>query len=287
MKKITVLIMIICLSITLLSGCGEPAARVFDAGQYVLSYAELDGHSLEASALYPSDAYLLLCSDGTGRLVLGEEACEITWSRGDGTVSVHIDAMDASGTDAGGVLTLNMGNTGFVYTFAAGEYHPEEASAQQAETTPYTQWSGSWSGRIWFEDVQGKWLDFEDRTMAADVTIVLDAEGKGSLVLHNSFYSKEVPMMTLQLNCMEEALTCESGYFMSYPVSDKNISFELTREMASEIETTVILPPNEYAFGHIYFPEDLPEDYETDVLRIRGKCGDPEGYFSYKIVLTR
>ena len=287
MKKIAVLIMIICLSLILLTGCGEPPARVFDAGQYVLSYAEMDGHALDASALYPTGAYLLLCADGTGRMILGEDACEISWTREEGTISVLIDKLEASGTEKGDVLTLAIGNTGLVYTFTAGEYHPEEASAQIQEILPQTRWSGSWTGRIWFEEVQGKWADFEDRTMAADVNISLDAEGNGSLVLHNSFYSKELPMMTLQLKASEEALTCESGYFMSFPVTNENNSFELTREMASGIETTQIIFPNEYAFGHIYFEEDMEEDYETDVLRIRGRCGDADGYFRYKIVLTR
>ena len=286
MKKIAVLIMIICLTLALLTGCGEPAARVFDAGQYALSYAEMDGHALEASSLYPSGAWLLLCADGTGRLILGEDACEISWSRGDGTISVLIDKMEVSGTDSGDVLTLDVGQTGLVYTFAAGEYHPEEPSAQDAESTTQNRWSGFWTGRIWFEEVKGKWAPFEDRTMAADVTIALNAEGEGSLILHNSYYSKDKPMMTAQLSASDETLKCESGYFMSFPLTEDNISFELTREMASEIETTQIIFPNEWSFGHIYFDEDMEEDYETDVLRIRGGCGDAEGYFSYKIVLT-
>jgi hypothetical protein len=220
-------------------------------------------------------------------MILGEDACEISWTRGDGVITILIDKMEASGTEKGNVLTLDIGNTGLVYTFTAGEYHPEEASAQIPESSPKDKWSGSWTGRIWFEEVQGKWADFEDRTMAADINISLDAEGNGSLVLYNSFYSKELPMMTLQLKASEETLNCESGYFMSFPVTDENISFELTREMASGIETTQIIFPNEYSFGHIYFEENMEEDYETDVLRIRGKCGDADGYFNYKIVLTR
>ena len=287
MKKITVVIVNICFFLTILSGCGEPPARVFDAGQYVLSGAELDGNALEASALYPSGAWLLLSADGTGRLILGENACDVSWKREGGTVSVLIDELAAAGPDAGDVLKLSMGSTGLVYTFTKGEYQPEEASENAEENTAQKRWNGSWTGRIWFEEVQGKWADFEDRTMAADVIVSLSAEGEGSLVLHNSVYSKEVPMMTLRLKGTEEALKCESGYFMSFPVSDENIRFELTREMTSEIESTVIMPPNEYAYGHIYFPEDLPEDYETDVLRIFGKCGDADGFFRYKIVLTR
>ena len=70
-------------------------------------------------------------------------------------------------------------------------------------------------------------------------------------------------------------------------MTDENISFELSREMASEVETTQIIFPNEYSFGHIYFDENLAEDYETVVFRIRGRCGDADGYFRYKIVLTR
>lgn len=286
MKKFTVII-IICFSLSLLSGCGEPAARVFDAGQYVLSYAEMDGHVLDASALYPTGAYLLLCADGSGRLILGEDACEITWQREAGQISVLIDKLEAAGKDSGDVLALTIGQTGFVYTFAAGEYHPVQASDTSAEAEPRNRWSGAWTGRIWFEQVQGKWAYQEDRTMAADVLLSLDDEGKGSLLLHNAFYSKDAPMMTLQLTADGDTLHCESGYFMSYPVSDENISFELTREMASQIETTQIIFPNEWSFGHIYFEEDAEEDYETDVLRIRGGCGDAEGYFRYKIVLTR
>lgn len=287
MKKILIFFLILLLLTVFLVGCKEPAARVFDAGQYVLAYAEIDGHALEPSELYPSGAYLLLCADGTGRLILGEDACEINWKKEEENITVLIDEIVASGTDSSGAITLTFGQTGLVYIFTAGEYLPEESLSEDRESSLQNRWSGSWTGRIWFEEVQGKWADFEDRTMAAEVKVSLDADGKGSLILNNSFYSKELPMMTLHLSAEEEKLKCESGFFMSFPVTDENISFELSREMASEVETTQIIFPNEYSFGHIYFDENPAEDYETVVFRIRGRCGDADGYFRYKIVLTR
>ena len=287
MKKILIFFLILLLLTVFLVGCKEPAARVFDAGQYVLAYAEIDGHALEPSELYPSGAYLLLCADGTGRLILGEDACEINWKKEEENITVLIDEIVASGTDSSGAITLTFGQTGLVYIFTAGEYLPEESLSEDRESSMQNRWSGSWTGRIWFEEVQGKWADFEDRTMAAEVKVSLDADGKGSLILNNSFYSKELPMMTLHLSAEEEKLKCESGFFMSFPVTDENISFELSREMASEVETTQIIFPNEYSFGHIYFDENPAEDYETVVFRIRGRCGDADGYFRYKIVLTR
>ena len=287
MKKILIFFLILLLLTVFLVGCKEPAARVFDAGQYVLAYAEIDGHALEPSELYPSGAYLLLCADGTGRLILGEDACEINWKKEEENITVLIDEIVASGTDSSGAITLTFGQTGLVYIFTAGEYLPEESLSEDRESILQNRWSGSWTGRIWFEEVQGKWADFEDRTMAAEVKVSLDADGKGSLILNNSFYSKELPMMTLHLSAEEEKLKCESGFFMSFPVTDENISFELSREMASEVETTQIIFPNEYSFGHIYFDENPAEDYETVVFRIRGRCGDADGYFRYKIVLTR
>ena len=287
MKKTLIIILIFFLLTIFLTGCGETATRVFDAGQYVLAYAEIDGHALEPSELYPSGAYLLLCADGTGRLILGEDACEINWKKEEENVTVLIDEIVASGTDSSGTITLTFGQTGLVYYFTAGEYLPEKSLSEDKESSLQNRWSGSWSGRIWFEEVQGKWADFEDRTMAAEVNVSLDADGKGSLILNNSFYSKELPMMTLHLSAEEEKLKCESGFFMSFPVTDENISFELSREMVSEVETTQIIFPNEYSFGHIYFDENPAEDYETVVFRIRGRCGDADGYFRYKIVLTR
>jgi hypothetical protein len=287
MKKKLIMIIFLLLLVIFLVGCRESAERVFDAGQYTLSYAEIDGHELELSELYPSGAYLLLCADGTGRLILGENACEITWRKEEENLTVLIEEIEASGKDKNGTLTLAFGPTGLIYTFTEGEYSPDESFSEDRERNLQNSWSGSWSGRIWFEEVHGKWADFEDRTMAAEVTVSMDANGKGSLILYNPFYSKELPMMTLRISAEEQNLKCESGYFMSFPVTDDIISFEINREMASEIETTQIIFPNEYAFGHIYFEDDLAEDYEMDVFRIRGRCGDADGYFRYKIVLTR
>ena len=287
MKKTLMMIIFILLLANFLVGCGESAERVFDAGQYTLSYAEIDGYALEPSELYPSGAYLLLCADGTGRLILGEDACEINWRKEEEVITVLIDEIEASGKENDDTLTLAIGSTGLIYTFTAGEYLPDESLSEDRETNLQNSWNGYWSGRIWFEEVQGKWADFENRTMAAEVTVSVGDDGKGRLILFNPLYSKELPMMTLRISAEEENLKCESGYFMSFPVTEDIISFELNRDMASEVETAQIIFPNEYAFGHIYFEEDSTEDYETVVFRIKGRCGDADGYFRYKIVLTR
>ena len=94
-------------------------------------------------------------------------------------------------------------------------------------------------------------------------------------------------MATLSVNAADGKLKCESGYLMAFPLQEWGISITRDRELMSEIEDTIILHPNVYEFGHIYFPEETAEDFETDVLRLTGRCENNEGYFRYKIVLTR
>ena len=124
--------------------------------------------------------------------------------------------------------------------------------------------------RIWFEEVSGEWADFEDRTMAMEALITLDDEGEGTLVLNNSFYSDSMPMATLSITVADGTMKCESGYFMAFPLQEWGISISRDRELMSEIEDTIILHPNVYEFGHIYFPEETAEDVEADVKTTGG-----------------
>ena len=289
MKKICYLTILILIITMVLSGCGESAEPVYDAGQFILSVVEMDGHRFEAASVYPAGAYLLLSADGSGRLILGKEACNVNWQREEGSLSVSIDALTASGTESGGVLTLQMGSTGLVYVFSEGNNAPSHIAEEDAaeENDLQRKWNGVWTGRMWFEEVSGEWADFEDRTMAMEALITLDDEGEGTLVLNNSFYSDSMPMATLSITVADGTMKCESGYFMAFPLQEWGISISRDRELMSEIEDTIILHPNVYEFGHIYFPEETAEDVEADVLRLTGRCENDAGYFRYKIVLTR
>ena len=289
MKKRYFLTILIMLAVLYLNGCGKSAEPVYDAGQFALTAVEMDGHRFEAASVYPSGAYLLLSADGSGRLILGEEACNVSWRREEGSLSVSMDALTASGTEKGGELTLQMGSTGLVFVFSEGNNTSSLMAVADAvaENDLQRQWNGLWSGRMWFEEVGGEWADFEDRTMAIEALITLDAEGAGSLILSNSFYSDSLPMATLSVTAADGKMKCESGYLMAFPLQEWSLSITRDREMLSEIEDTIILHPNVYEFGHIYFPEETEEDVETDVLRLTGRCENDAGYFRYKIVLTR
>ena len=289
MKKKCGVTILILFFIMLLAGCaGQQTERVFDAGQYALASVEMDGHMTDAYSVYPSGAWLLLSTDGTGRLILGEDACNISWEDRNGEFSAAIDAMHISGTASDGVLTLEMGSTGMVYVFTQGGALPETAAeADSPENLLQGKWNGFWTGRMWFEEVNGEWLDFEDRTMSIDALVSLNADGEGSMILSNSSYSEDSPMAQLDITATEEKIKCESGYFMAFPLQEWGINIAYSREMSDEIESTIILHPNVWEFGHIYFPEEEEEVRELDVLRLTGRCENANGSFRYKIVLTK
>ena len=276
----------------LLTSCGSAAPVSYDAGQYQLRRLTLDGTELDLSLVYPEGACLLLESSGNGVLFLGKEFCDVQWQQAGESFILTVNELTASGTAANGTLTLSFDSLGLTYFFAEGQAElPAAAEAAPAELTPLQQrWNGSWSGRLWFEDPQGEWADYEYRSMAVDAAVTLTAEGKGSIRLSNSFYSALLPMAEISISADGAAAKCNSGYFMAYPCEEWGVDIALSEELPSQIEDTVIMHPDVWEFGHYYVSgeEEQPqEEQSVDVLRLHGKCRDSAGSFAYKIVLTR
>ena len=290
--KNNILILILWLTIFLTACTGEQDPS-YDAGRYILSEVLLDGEALSPSSLYLEGAYLLLSSDGTGRLILGSDALDITWQQENTSFSVAINTLTASGTREGDSLSLSLDTLHLELLFTEGDITSALTESASASTLPSQTrqqliWSGDWSGRLWFEDPKGEWADYRDRTLTVTCSVLVQPDGTGVLRLYSPYYSDSVPMASASFSLEEYKVHCLSGYMMSYPIPEWGMDISLDAEKLTDIEDTVIFHPDVYEYGHFYNAETpVDRNAKTDVLRITGSCNDLSGGFGYKIVLTK
>ena len=277
----------------LLTGCTAEKAPVYDAGQYLLSGAELDGKELSVSSLYPGGGYLLLSEDGSGRLILGSDACDISWQKRQQEISLLINDLTATGKMEADSLTLLLEDLNLTLAFTAGDAsaairEAENPVANARQNRNQLLWGGSWSGRLWFEDPKGEWSDYQDQTLSLTAEVAMEPDGTGTLRLFSKYYSESVPMALVNFTLEQYKVHCISGYLMSYPIPEWGMEIELSTDRKVDVEDTVIMHPDIYEYGH-YYNADPPinRNEMIDVLRLTGSCHDLDGGFDYKIVLTR
>ena len=277
----------------LLTGCPAEKAPVYDAGQYLLSGAELDGKELSVSSLYPGGGYLLLSEDGSGRLILGSDACDVSWQKRQKEISLLINDLTATGKMEADSLTLLLENLNLTLAFTAGDAsaairEAENPVANARQNRDQLLWGGSWSGRLWFEDPKGEWSDYQDQTLSLTAEVAMEPDGTGTLRLFSKYYSESVPMALVNFTLEQYKVHCISGYLMSYPIPEWGMEIELSTDRKVDVEDTVIMHPDIYEYGH-YYNADPPinRNEMIDVLRLTGSCHDLDGGFDYKIVLTR
>ena len=290
--KNNILILILWLTIFLTACTGEQDPS-YDAGRYILSEVLLDGEALSSSSLYPEGAFLLLSSDGTGRLILGSDASDITWQQENTSFSVAVNTLTASGTREGDSLSLSLDTLHLELLFTEGDITSALTESASASTLPSQTrqqliWNGDWSGRLWFEDPKGEWADYRDRTLTVTCSVRVQPDGTGVLRLYSPYYSDAIPMASASFSLEEYKVHCLSGYMMSYPIPEWGMDISLDAEKLTDIEDTVIFHPDVYEYGHFYNAETpVDRNAKTDVLRITGSCNDLSGGFDYKIVLTK
>ena len=277
----------------LLTGCTAEKAPVYDAGQYLLSGAELDGKELSVSSLYPGGGYLLLSEDGSGRLILGSDACDVSWQKRQQEISLLINDLTATGKMEADSLTLLLEDLNLTLAFTAGDAsaairEAENPVANARQNRNQLLWGGSWSGRLWFEDPKGEWSDYQDQTLSLTAEVAMEPDGTGTLRLFSKYYSESVPMALVNFTLEQYKVHCISGYLMSYPIPEWGMEIELSTDRKVDVEDTVIMHPDIYEYGH-YYNADPPinRNEMIDVLRLTGSCHDLDGGFDYKIVLTR
>ena len=277
----------------LLTGCTAEKAPVYDAGQYLLSGAELDGKELSVSSLYPGGGYLLLSEDGSGRLILGSDACDVSWQKRQQEISLLINDLTATGKMEADSLTLLLEDLNLTLAFTAGDAsaairEAENPVANARQNRNQLLWGGSWSGRLWFEDPKGEWSDYQDQTLSLTAEVAMEPDGTGTLRLFSKYYSESVPMALVNFTLEQYKVHCISGYLMSYPIPEWGMEIELSTDRKVDVEDTVIMHPDIYEYGH-YYNADPPVNRNemVDVLRLIGSCHDLDGGFDYKIVLTR
>ena len=277
----------------LLTGCTAEKAPVYDAGQYLLSGAELDGKELSVSSLYPGGGYLLLSEDGSGRLILGSDACDVSWQKQQQEISLLINDLTATGKMEADSLTLLLEDLNLTLLFTAGDAsaairEAENPVANARQNRNQLLWGGSWSGRLWFEDPKGEWSDYQDQTLSLTAEVAMEPDGTGTLRLFSKYYSESVPMALVNFTLEQYKVHCISGYLMSYPIPEWGMEIELSTDRKVDVEDTVIMHPDIYEYGH-YYNADPPinRNEMIDVLRLTGSCHDLDGGFDYKIVLTR
>ncbi len=290
--KSYILILILWLTV-FLAACTGGQEPSYDAGRYILSGVLLDGEALSPSSLYPEGGYLLLSPDGTGRLILGSDASDITWQQENTSFSVAVNTLTASGTREGDSLSLSLDTLHLELLFTEGDITSALTESASASTLPSQTrqqliWSGDWSGRLWFEDPKGEWADYLDRTLTVTCSVRVQPDGTGVLRFYSPYYSDAVPMASASFSLEEYKVHCLSGYMMSYPIPEWGMDISLDAEKLTDIEDTVIFHPDVYEYGHFYNAETpVDRNAKTDVLRITGSCNDLSGGFDYKIVLTK
>ena len=214
--KNNILILILWLTIFLTACTGEQDPS-YDAGRYILSEVLLDGEALSPSSLYPEGAYLLLSSDGTGRLILGSDASDITWQQENTSFSVAINTLTAYGTREGDSLSLSLDTLHLELLFTEGDItsaltESASASTLSSQTRQQLIWSGDWSGRLWFEDPKGEWADYRDRTLTVTCSVCVQPDGTGILRLYSPYYSDSVPMASASFS-LEEYSSLSFGLY--------------------------------------------------------------------------
>ena len=288
-SKKTYICLFLCLSVMLLlAACATPESMKNCVRTYILSSVSLDGEELEAHTVYPQGGSLRLYDDGTGRIYLGEMSSAIGWQSTDDSYTLVINSLCATGEENSGVLTLTMGDTGLVYEFAEGE-PGESGTAYAPETKLQSEWNGEWQGRMWFYDPEGEWQEYEDRSMEIKASVYINEEGEGSIRLNNDAYSAEIPLAEFGISISEYKHYSREGFMMGFPLNPGEVEIELRSENPDELESTVVIHPEEFNW---YVPEFgiYPEETEPEpvtVLRLSGKCSDENGSFIYKVELSR
>ena len=292
MKKITnklnmFFLLILCLALSfVLFGCSDQKETViYDVGTFVLSDLTLDGKTLSVSEVYPEGAWLQLSSNGRCRLTMGNRQCETGWTDENGVFSFSVGDLKCSGRKQADRISFAAENTGMQYEFTPGSSVPPQISAEDPDTSGSGgSLDGEWKGRLWYENTQGEWSNFEYQTES------LSASVRGTtLTVFDRNYSESEPMMQIGITSENGAVCCTGGYFMSYPIPLYGMEIQIREDLLSSIRDTVIIEkPGD--FGHVFTaepPETDPEETVVDVIRMSGTCRDSAGSFDYFIELTR
>lgn len=277
-----------------LCGFGKPKEESWDK-EYRLSSLSYENESLNLAEYYSNGA-LFLKNDGTGRLILDNQACNVIWRDTNGERTVQIRDLIAHGPAEEHQLCLTIDELGITYVFTADGNSPsipEEiiSPASVPENDLQLRWNGEWDGRLWFSNTNGEWAEYENRTMAARAVVSLAADGSGILEIYNAFYSPDYPLARFSVHCSSDSASCSGEFVMSYPVGENGARLLLSQEYPSQIENTVIMHPDIWEYGH-YYPSHAEDDsaiqeIPVDVLRISGTCSDSDGGFGYQFVLVR
>lgn len=287
-------ILLVLLLCVLLTGCGRKSTTdYFDAGSYFLSGLTLDGEELRVPEVFPSGGSLRLRSDGTAALNLGENTCEAQWLEADDSFRLTFGGMTGNGTRRNGTVILQFDNDEMEYRFSeTTEPILSEANiGTEADSGRDDRIDGVWTGRMWYEEPQGEWADYEFRSLAMSgrVTASVSEEAKNirELTLYSQSYSDTAPILYAKFTDEDGLLHCLEGYFMSYPIADWGMEMTLNREPRNNLRDSMIIrKPGDY--GHVFTQETDPDENELiDIIRLSGNCRDKDGAFDYIIELAK
>ena len=277
-----------------LSGCSKKENIEYDVGSYGLSELKLDGAELEIYSVYPSGAGLYLSSSGSALLILGEESCSAGWTKENSSFSLSFGNMRGTGSFSEDKIKISFEDTGLEYEFVRGEKLPDASEQSSGTELADSRISGEWHGRMWFENPEGEWADYEYRSMElTGQAIVRSRSGStesGSVSLFNSFYSETDPVVRIDFEGENGKYFSSEGVVMSYPVHEYEMQIDLADAAKGDLRDTLIIEkPGDY--GHVFTPEEpaenSSENEQIPVLRLSGTCRDSSGSFEYFIELER
>lgn len=189
-----VLFLVLCLCLAACGGAPEEGL-----GSYVCVRAEDGGTELDLEELFPDGLSLELGSGGKGLLTLGGETGTVRWSLEGEMLRLETGAGLSKGGLSGGVLTLDLLDSGLKLTFTAGGTQPSR------EPGALDDLLGSWQGWWEFSGAGERYSALGGQGRACCAAVVSGEGGGVRLLLWDEDSSREEPAAWAEFRPGEEA----------------------------------------------------------------------------------
>ena len=218
MKRITALILSLCLALALCACGGSAPEDTSMLGTYTLYAMDYDENTIvRTEALFDGENYITLKSGGAAEICLENDKSDVKW-KAEGTKLVFTASDgDMDGSLSNGVLTLvaddsklyfvaNEAAKGAIKALTLDEVlygassepvsqdEPEEPApetpAMEAPSGPsevQAMWNGWYFGCIDLDDCTGEWAELNGNTYDTVMYIELDRDGVGRFAIYDSF----------------------------------------------------------------------------------------------------
>lgn len=273
MKKYIVIVLILTL---FLCGCSnnDEATELYSMYAITLNGEECDFHTY-----YPNGLQIQKNEEAYWTLINGDTRVKVNV---DNDVVV-INELQAAIKDDKNGFSLTMENTGLIYYFTNLD-NPVSVLELTNHTPIQIKYSGEYEGRIYFTNTEGKWLEYEGRSLNISGSLYVNDEGTGELKLYSDIYSESIPIADLYINFNGDKIIASEGTVLEYQLSEGYFEVEYLEKLVDEINSMAFINPYEYSWYVPEKDEEIEQEYKS-VFDISGECmGKNESlYFNIEI----